>query len=38
MVYLSQLQFSKNLNESQLVLLAASAERYKIEKNTMISV
>ena len=36
MVYFSQLPFAQNLAEHELILLAASAERYKIPKNTLI--
>jgi hypothetical protein len=36
MVYLSQHRFTKDLSETQLLLLSASTERYRIDKNTII--
>lgn len=37
MMHLSHLQFAKELPEPLLILLAASAERYQINKNTLIT-
>jgi hypothetical protein len=37
MHFLSQMPFSKDLREHQLILLAASCKRYLVNKNTLIS-
>ena len=38
MIYFSQLPFAQSLAEHELILLAASAERYKVSKNTLICI